>query len=354
MLIDFGLNNGEIAMLSKERRHKIVYLPYTVSTDKANEYTVNMIGILQEKYSVVANLAEPLDILQMLQTKAVFLNWTEQQLNHKIKLRLMLYKFWGAQIIWVFHNRYPHDMIQSDTILGNMKWLADHSSKIILHSQSSKKYIPNRKRNSRKAVYVPHVLYAPQNENADLKTIRSHYGLNSDDFVFTIFGAIRPYKNTEAAIAAFQRLHLKNARLLIAGNPIDRRYAEKIIGLCKSDKNIILDLKYISKVMLDGVIDISDVVVIPYHNRSSINSGVMIQSFSKGKPVITPDICMARDMVSEGFMYMYRRSLEKVMLKAYKNGKQGNRQMGIQAKEYMYKNNNRDVVKKHLYYILKK
>lgn len=341
-------------MLPKERRHKIVYLPYVVNTDKVNEYIINMIGILQEKYSVTANLAEPLDILQMLQTRAVFLNWTEQHLDHKMKLRLMLYKFWGAHIIWVFHNRYPHGMIQSDTISGNMKWLAGHSNKILLHSRSSTKYIPNRKRNSRKAVYVPHVLYAPQNVNADLETTRSHYGLSGDHFVFAIFGAISPYKNIEAAIAAFQKLCLNDARLLIAGNPTDRRYAEKIIRLCNNNKNIILDLKYISKVMLDNIIDISDVIVMPYENGSSINSGVMIQSFSKGKTVITPDICMARDLASEGFMYLYKCSLEKVMLKAYKNGKLGNKQMGERAKEYMYKNNSRDVVKKHLYHILQK
>lgn len=334
------------------KRYKIVYLPYPVSNDKINEYTVNMVRILQEKYSVESSLAEPMDLLQILETKAVFLNWTEQQLDIKMKIQLTIYKLLGVRIIWVFHNRYPHDTAQNNDVLQNMEWLADHCSRIILHSQSSIRYIPNEARNSRKAVFVPHILYEVHNRKVDLTAIRKQYELNEYDFIFTIFGVIRPYKNIEGAIEAFKKLLLKDVKLLIVGNPINHEYAKKIVALCKNNKNIILDLKYISNSALDHIIDISDVVIMPYKSGSSINSGVMIHSFSRGKTVITPDICMARDLISEKFMYIYQYSLEKVMLKAYRNGKMVNRQMGERAKEYINQNNSRDVVKRRLYDIL--
>ena len=168
-----------------------------------------------------------------------------------------------------------------------------------------------------------------------------------------MFGIIRPYKNIEGGIKAFQNLRLSNAKLLIAGNPSDSNYAEKIRKMCQGDKDIILDLRYISNAMLDHILDISDIVVMPYHGGSSMNSGVMIQSFSEGKTVITPDICMARDMASAKIMYIYKSSLEKTMLKAYHNGKLANRQMGERAKEYVYQNNNRETVKEQLYRMLK-
>lgn len=343
---------GQMVQLGK--RNKIVYLPYTVSSDKVNEYSVNMIKILQEKYLVAASLAEPMDIVQMLHTKAVFLNWMEQALDRKMKLQLILYKIWGAHVIWVFHNKYPHDMEQSVELKKNMEWMANHSSKIMLHSKSSVHYIPNGVRNSKKAVFVPHILYEARKANNNMQAVREHYGIDEGKFVFTVFGAVRPYKNIEGAIAAFQKLCLKDSVLLIAGNPTGRSYAQKITELCKDNKNIILDLKYISNASLDGIIDMSDVVIMPYKDGSSMNSGVMIHAFSKGKTVVTPNICMARDMAAEKFMYIYRTSLGKAMRKAYRNGKEINRKMGARAREYINKNNNRDAVKKCLYGMLQK
>lgn len=338
----------------KNRRNEIVYLPYSINLDRTNKYLVNMISMLQERYFVTGSLAGPMDVVQMLQTKAVFLNWTEQSLDRKMKFQLTLYKALGARIIWVFHNKYPHDMEQRREIHKNMEWLADHSSRIMLHSKSSIKYIPARVRNIKKTVFVPHILYEAKEENSNLQAVRERYGVDESGFVFVMFGAVMPYKNTEGAIEAFKKLHLKDAVLLIAGSPINRSYAQKIIRMCESDKNIILDLKYISDTLLDGIIDMSDVVVMPYKDGSSMNSGVMIHAFSKGKTVITPDICMARDMAAERIMYIYRKSLEKVMLKAYRNGKETSRQMGIRARDYINKNNNRDVVKRCLYDILQK
>lgn len=343
--------------VSMDKRNRIIYLPYPIKGNKINEYLTNMVGILQDEYTVQGSLAEPTDLLSMLQTKAVFLNWVENgnQLNVKMKLQLMLHKLFGAKIVWVFHNRYAHDTESQRSNVGvpDMYWLADHSSVIILHSRSSKKYIPDVAQNGKKAVYIPHILYGRQNAGADLDAVRKRYGISGQDFVFTMFGVVRPYKNIEGSIETFKRLQLGNAKLLIAGNPSDNGYARKIKKMCGDDPNIILDLQYISNAALDGIIGISDVVVMPYRGKSSMNSGVMIQSFSMGRTVITSNICMARDMAEGKFMYIYHYSLEKVMLKAYRNGKIVNRQMGERAREYVYQNNNREIVKEQLYKMIK-
>lgn len=333
-------------------KDKIVYIPIPVKRDKINEYTLNMVKLLQDKYNVLADMAEPTDILQMLQTKAVFLNWVETELNRKMKVQLLLYKVFGTKVIWVFHNKYPHDTKEKNEIASNMNWLAKHSSIIILHSKSSRKYIPEKIKNQKKAVYLPHILYPPEKDNINTGIARKKYHISESEFVFTIFGFIRPYKNIEGAITAFQKLKLSNAKLLIAGKPIDNAYAKKIKFMCRENENIILDLQYIPNVMLDDIIDISDVIVLPYKDGSSMNSGVMIQAFSKGKTVIAPDICMARDMACNRFFYLYRKSLEKVMEKAYKNGKSINEKMGKCAKDYIYENNNDTIVKEKLYKIL--
>ncbi len=334
------------------KRETVIYIPYWIKRSKTNEYITNTIQILQEKYQVNGDLAEPFEISKMLHTKAVFLNWIEQDLDTKMKIQISLHKLLGAQIIWVFHNKYPHDVKQDEHICKNINWIANHSSRIVLHSKNSVQFIPNLNKNRNKAVYIPHLLYKSHNENVDLNEVRAKYGICQKDFVFLIFGRIRPYKNIEEGIEVFRALKLHDAKLIIAGKPEDNKYADKLKRLCRDDSDIILDLQFISNMMLDNLIDISDVVVLPYKDGSSMNSGVMIQAFSRRTTVITPDICMARDMAEEKFFYMYKNSLEKVMMKAYKNGKDTNKFMGMCAGKYLNKNNNWEEVKKKIYDLL--
>lgn len=337
-------------------RRIIVYIPYRkgVRTANSNEYLPKMIEILEEKYDVTGELASPLNFLTMLKTKAVFLNYVEETgLSLGMKAQILMHKVFGAEIIWAFQNKYPHDAIQNKVSTGNMNWLSRYSDKIMLHSRSSRKYIPNALRNGKKAVYVPHILYDSHGVSTGMEILKTKYGIQEEDFVFTIFGVVRPYKKIENGIEAFRKIKAKNAKLLIAGAPVDVRYARKIKAMCKNEQNIILDMNYLSDMKLDIIIDISDVILLPYKNKSSANSGVMIHSFSRGKTVIAPDICMAIDFAPYHFFYMYRNSLEEVMQRAYENGKDYNRHMGLRAKKYIERNNNREVVKRHIYDMLK-
>ncbi len=336
--------------MTKEcRRNIIIYIPYSkekVRSDYTNDYTYNMIQILKGKYTVDGKLASPINVVQMLKTKAVFLNWVEGTgMGFGMKLQILLHKLYGAKIIWVFHNRYPHDHAVNRISSGNMHWLAKHCSVIMLHAKSSVKYIPNASENKKKAVYVPHVLYQSHSGDRDVGIALKKYKIKGSDFVFLMFGIIRPYKKIEKGIEAFQKLRLENAKLIIAGAPADMAYAREIARLCKNADNIILDMHYLSNSALESLIDASDVVLVPYKNASSINSGVMIQALSRGTPVIVPDICMARDLAAYNFFYMYRSSLEEAMLKAYTNGKELNRFMGNRGKDFLYRNNNEKVVK---------
>ncbi|MCD7726290.1 MAG: glycosyltransferase [Clostridiales bacterium] len=336
------------------KRDQVVYIPCQIRADRINEYTSNMIGILQERYKVTGVLAEPANILQMMQTKAVFLNWVEDDLDLKMKLQLLLHKAAGVKIIWVFHNKYPHDREYSERIVSNMRWLADHSSVVMLHSENSRRFIPNRNKNSRKAKYIPHVLFNKHNQSGEENKVREHYGVKETDFLFTIFGAVKPYKNIEAAIDAFQKLHLEGAKLLIAGKSADHAYALEIEERCRQDNNIILDLHFIQARLLEQIIEASDVIVMPYKDVSSMNSRVMIHSFSLGRTVISPDICMARDFKSKGFLYVYKSSLERAMKKAYMDGCAVCRMMGEEARKYMKQYHSETIVKRNVMDMLEK
>ena len=324
-------------------RKRVVYIPYPIKGNKVNESQTCLVEILSKKYTVCGELTDPADIVGMLGTKAVFLNWVEEKLDKRMKCQLLLYQLFGAKIVWVFHNRLPHDMKPGSRDAENMKWLADRCDIIWLLSKHSRRYIPNRGKNQRKSVFIPHIMFPSRRGQASLDEVRLKYGISKQDFVFLIFGLIRPYKNIEGGIEAFRKLGMPDAKLVIAGNPVNSSYAKQIKKLCEGSQNIVLDLQYISNALL---------VVLPYHDGSSMNSGVMIQAFSNGRPVISPDICMARDFAGEGFLYRYHHSLEKAMEEAYANGKEVNREMGLKAQRYMKRWHNKETVSRQLYSIL--
>lgn len=331
------------------KRNTVVYIPYGTRGDKTNEYIFNMIEMLEKEYKVSGDLAEPTDIFSMLRTKAVFLNWVEGSLDVKMKLQLSLYKILGTKLVWVFHNKMPHDADSYDKhALKNMEWLADRADHIVLHSKSSARYIPHSRVNSAKKIYIPHPIYEKRLSEEQMTKLRSEYRIGENDFVFTMFGMIRPYKHYEDGIKAFKALALAGAKLILAGRCVDLKYASYLKKLCGDSDNIILDLRYIPDMTLDAILGISDVIVIPYVNDSSMNSGVMIQAFSNEKTVIIPDICMARDFAPQGFFYGYKKSLETAMFRAYKNGKDTNRILGHQAYEYVTKHNSIEVVSNRL------
>lgn len=332
-------------------RNIVVYLPYARRRDKENPYLKEMIRILGKRYDVQGELS--LDIRRILRTKALVLNWIETELTAFMRLCMLFYKLCGVKMIWVFHDRFPHDADRSDKrLIFNMKWLADKADGILLHSKSSARYIPNRRANAYKGRYAPIPIYKRNPSPLHVKQLREKYGIKDEDFVFTMYGLIRPYKHYEDGIKAFRELKLDGAKLILAGESRDKTYTCYLKECCGSDQNIILDIRYFPDSELDALLEISDVIVIPYVNYSSMNSAVMLQAFCNERTVIVPNICMAKDLASYRFFYRYKASLKKTMQKAYANGKEQNRQMGRSAYEYTMEHNSDAMVEEGLYDIL--
>lgn len=337
------------------QKNKIIYIPYYNKNGDVYEYPVNMIKILDKKYDVSGQMAELNNVVDIIKTKAVFLNWVEGKLSTKMKIQLYVYKLFGTRVIWVFHNKFPHQTTEEDKkIVGNMTWLANHASYIILHSKSSRKYLPNYNTNKCKAVYVPHIMFEKRLSLQHTSELRHKYNINETDFVFSMFGMIKQYKRYEETIKAFKKLGIQGTKLILAGNSNEVEYIKYLKDLSRECEDIVLDIRYIPNITLNAIIEISDIIVIPYVNNSSMNSGVMIQAFSNARTVIIPDICMARDLASQRFFYGYKMNLEKAMLRAYKNGKEANKEMGNRAYEYVAKHNNADVVSTKLYSLLER
>ncbi len=323
----------------------IIYDPNPGGNIRDNLYAARMVDLLSQYYQVVGIENISNDPYKLRQVKCAFLNWTEYRLNAFLKRRLYLYRLYNIKIFWAFHNRVPHDFVEQKQV-QNLRWLANFCDQIILLSESSRKYLPDYRKNGKKAIYVPHINYidAYPKTNAD---IRKTHGINEESVVFSFLGKLRPYKNIDLIIDAFIELDLPNAFLLIAGPIQDSRFNNDLLRQTGLGKRIIVDLGRISNGDMETYLRASDVLILPYNKTSSMNSGAMIMAFSYGRTVIIPRIAMAEDIYDEGIAFIYDyetqeenyAALKAEIYKAYNLKRENLLKMGKRAKDYMEKYN---------------
>lgn len=339
-------------------RDRIIVMPYSYIDNAPNRIIRNMVSILQENYEIVGQMSPSMNPIAMMKTKAIILNWSEQNITEEQKKQILRYKEYGTKIIWFFHNRVAHESQNVEKESANMIWLADNSDYIAVLSKTSKKYVPGKKTNLDKVRYVPHITYNSQKSERIMQVLKRKYNIKEDDFVYCIYGGIRPYKNIETAINCFNHICNNKMKLIIAGKPLTKEYGSEIKKIADSNINILTELRNLSEIELDSIIGISDVILLAHTGLSCMNSGVLIKAFCEGKTVVTPEICMVKDIpMQEDFFYRYNQEnvlmLEKQMIKAYSDGKIIVKEKGDKAKRYIYTWNGEDKVREALDFMLK-
>ena len=307
-----------------------------------------MMDILRISYEVTRLEKVSVNRDKIRETDVIVLNWAEAYLDAELKRRILLYKLSGIKIIWVFHNKVPHDNDDSFA-KKKMRWLAAISDIIICHSHNSTVYLRN-KSFIKKAVYIPHPAYmgkydrfAPYKSQTFDETLR-----------VGMFGLIRPYKNIDILIEIFSSDAYKDTELYIAGMA-DSRYKAYTKGLTEWAKdygNIHIETQRLSDEDFYHYHMDVDIVVLPLDTSSSMNSGSLIKALSYGRPVIVSDIAMARDMADEPFIHMYHAEKTEHHIEGVKKqleyvrrlGKKELHQEGEAAMEYMKKHNNTEEV----------
>lgn len=136
------------------------------------------------------------------------------------------------------------------------------------------------------------------------------------DFRIAYFGILKPYKNVESLIEAFQVWQAPYATLRIIGNPTE--YTSNVVlqaGL--SDPRISTRLEFAPDEDLVREICESELVVLPYSEMH--NSGALLVALSLARPVLTPDNPMSRWIrgeVGEEWVITYSGRLTSEILSA--------------------------------------
>ena len=248
-----------------------------------------------------------------LRTKYILLNWFESiyarnrfvfYRKYAVK-RFLLWWFgiFGKRIVWIVHNRLPHE---SFDLRCNRKLMCDlmkRSYRVVILSENSREVLrelADSREWSMKVVRMPHPAYHMGEPSVPERDGR---------LKLLFFGSVAPYKHIELLLEVFVSLGLPDAVLTIAGKPASPAYAQALEALAADKPGIELKLDYLSDEALEEAIKRHDAVVMPYR-MEHLNSGAMILAFCCGRTLIGTRIATVDELEDPEQTYSYRYANE--------------------------------------------
>lgn len=348
-----------------------------------NKYISNTIKSLNKKGIYIVNKKFNNNFLNEIiigiyfallnKTKIFHFNWILNSVDDKNKpksiIKTFIYIVWflflkslGCKIIWVFHNKIPHECHNLSLVKFFRKFMIKHSNRIIIHNKEESKKILSKYLDkteiSRKVKYIPHGNYI-QNYRDSQRDLKKEIGIKKGEFVFLFLGKIRKYKNVNLLIDSFKEANFENASLLIAGKPRRKTLGKKIQIKVNHEKKIFYFPQFIKDEEIIKYLNTADFVVLPYDKSSTLNSGAIFLALSYRTPVVTSDIGTAKDLKDKSYIYSYnyqnkeehRNQLRSTMEKVYKQfsrNKESYINISKEAKRDVKNNNSWDIVGKEL------
>lgn len=231
---------------------------------------------------------------------------------------LLLLKLLGVKIVWTVHNIVSHEGNFEFLGLFFTKFLAKLCNKIIVHSPSAKREVVKIYRTRESLIRViPHGNYINCYRNVISEVqAKNKLQLKAEKIVFLYFGLIRHYKGIPELVEAFKKLNCPQAKLLIAGKPLNNEIAHDILKSCEENENIETFFEFIPDDEIQIYMNAADVVVLPY--RDFLTSGAVILAMSFSKPIIGPAIGCMIDVLDNKGSIMYNPLEKESLLKAMK------------------------------------
>lgn len=255
---------------------KAFFVPYT----HMNEYVeINKRALLEAGYEAI-----PLSLKNFLSTfhsnTPIIVNWLEDRpygstFNARVKfttfLKCLFVVIWGAifcsQKIWIRHNFKPHNAG------GNYRYFNIISSMLRFFRYKEVSLEKYAKGN------LFHPLYL-----SDEELIKRRVKVESVDFEYLIFGAVKKYKGIHNLLAVWPR----DKPLKIAGKCSDKIYEKEILGIIKRRKlRVNWRNEYLSDDELNEELSNAHFVIISHSDNTMISSGAFYHAITFGCNIIS-------------------------------------------------------------------
>lgn len=349
---------------------RVSIYPFDSEYNKYIELMKNALNNIQGVEIIKSSLLKPGKV------DLFILNWFENLPVNNVNIYILFFKkcieivylkLRNKKFIYVFHNKLPHE---SNNILLNkilMNILIKFSENIVVHSKSSLEEIKNilfkytsSNHIYNKCVYIPHPNYIGVYNNKFIEC-------NNDRSILKLLfvGQIRMYKNVDLLVRVFNELNLPNTTLDICGKVSDKFYEDYIMNIIGDNENIKTNFKFIEDEEINKLIYSSDILVLPYDIKSSLNSGTIILAFSNKKTVVSPLIGTLKDFENKDIFFGYyyndyedhKKALKEQLKKVHKIYFENDKEvvsMGEKCFSLVKENNDIGIVEEKLKLILLK
>ncbi len=175
---------------------------------------------------------------------------------------------------------------------------------IIVHTINNKNQMINEFSISPENISViPHGTHGPDNNLISRQNARDALGIKQQIPVILFFGNIRENKGLDLLIKAFPSVLKSHSEslLLIAGSALSDESAARYLKLIKDlnlSNNAKTEIRFIEESEVAALFRSSDIIVLPYKTFSS-QSGVLLQSYKYGRPVVVTDTGGLGEAVTE-------------------------------------------------------
>lgn len=238
----------------------------------------------------------------------ILYNWMENvDGNHKVLvigkkiIRLLQFKLLGKKIIWVMHNKQPHENSYKYGLLM-MKVMAFMSDKIMIlcdETVPALMRITSRKKVLKKVFKVPLISYESVVGEIDETPVGGKLSV-------LLFGQIKPYKGVEVLLEALKDEYLQqNSIVTIIGKCDDPNYLREISGKIAPLHNVSFQNRFIELSELEKIVNKVHLFVLPMDIRSSLNSSAAMMAFSLKRTVICPNIGTVKEYHGQDYIYAY-------------------------------------------------
>jgi len=239
------------------------------------------------------------------------LNWyedigTNNELYHMMKklVKLAILKINHKKVVWVLHNRIPHDSHSKVTIYF-MMILLRISDNIIILSDVTYEVLNTLRRGSYN--YEKKVIKVPLPNYTSLYTgAKDGLEIINRKIKFTFIGLIRQYKNVDLLIDVFKELQNEPVSLQITGRCDSLKYKNELLYKLEGVSNIKIDFRFINTQEMTKLISDSDIIIFPFDLRSSLNSSSIMLAFSNKRCVLSPYIGTLQECTRSDCFYTYQ------------------------------------------------
>ena len=225
----------------------------------------------------------------------------------------------GTRVVWTIHNLAPHESRRPRLVAWFLRRLPHHVDVAIALTSAGADVARDRfpDLEGRLAVVAHGHFREVYGTPVERTAARRQLGITGAGPVICFFGQVRPYKGVPELVQAFREHGEPGARLLVAGQPLDDRFAAELRTWAEQDDRLVLHLGFVEDGAVPVVVGAADVVVLPF--REVLNSSTLLLALSMDRPVVvprTPTFAEIQHQVGAAWVHLYDGDFDAAALDA--------------------------------------